>query len=875
MPMEKCHVYKNGPHVVEYKYFFNTSLISNSSLKIRHAGMTETAENAYPQDEDSTSFDLLGLFDSILLPSTVLLRLDLSTRKLLRVCCKRLRAEVDAHVSSITINRYNIAKLQPTEPGSLSRRYPRLRRLAFGANEPRDVAALLRAQLPTLAPSLDCLDFWSYYASIPTDLWTALVELAPPALTLRLNINESLLRRMEVAAVLDALAALRAGRPGLAVEFNTGHTSFGFRSTEPATLRFLASADYVQSLGFSIGLRGRELQNSSFFKCFVTGGAVAEEEEAEGLQRMPTQPTAAAEPPAGSAIQALSLTHYESVERPPVGPLLHGLHLLTSLRSLTLDCEISLWELSPLSCCLALTQLTVDLLTARPQGRQPPQAAAEAQPPPPAPAFLALWDPGAAGGGRDGGWGGTAAAPLPQVLSLTLGSESHSAQPLAEIFPGLTELVSVPCTRPVGVYNVFHCGLMLGNASRLTRLSLGCVVAVEAPAALARVTSLTSLAFTHADNASTLGLLYAAAALPSLRRLALWDHEDADEYLALKAELMPPALFSSNDDQGAAAAPPLPLLSLPHLEELEVRATSPEFFDEVAELVAAGVLQFGGGGCTGGSGGLRCARLDACYDPPLLRMDRLGSLLAALGPDLRRAVVSGWATPGSEAALLRLGRNIGRPHLPSTPHPTPTAGCRHCLRCCGLQLQQRRRHPALYHGMEPSTGLIAPRGAAAPPPAAAPGADCGSAAGRTGWPPAQGSAGVHTPHLRYNPYMVPHLAAAPEKHYPPARVVFVPRHPLLPPVGEQHPKESVIHIHGRCAGVGAMAPAAAAAAAITGGWLRGSTGPAGLAPHSAQYDSSKLPSRLPMSYDIGPYVANSQSMRYRTWAQVPVYLLRT
>ncbi|GLC34337.1 hypothetical protein PLESTB_000740300 [Pleodorina starrii] len=603
------------------------------------------AELPYSQADTCAAFDLLGLFDSILLPSAVLTLLDLNTRKLLRVCCKRLRAEVDVHVTSITINRYNISKLQPTQPGSLAARYPRLRRLAFGANEPRDVAALLRSQLPSLAPSLACLDFWSYYASVSSELWAALVELAPPALTLRLNINESLLRRMEVDAVLGALRALRSGRPGLVVEFAAGHTSFGFRSTERETLRFLASAEYIRSLGFSIGLRGRELQDGRFFEYLAA--------EAAPRPPPPAAAAAAATPsPAARAITALSLTHYEAEERPPVGPLLAGLHLLTALRSLTLDCEISLTELAPLAACDGLTQLTVDLLVARAHAPRPAAA-------PPLPA----WN--AAAGGAAGGLV-AATVPLPQVRSLTLGRESHPAQPLADVFPRLTELVSVPCTRNVGVYNVFHCGLMLGGAglTALARLTLGCVVAAAAaPGALAAAASLTALAFTHADNESTAGLLRAAAALPRLRRLALWDHEDADEYLALKELLSPPP---------TAAAPLPPPVVFRHLEELEVRATAPDFFQEVQALLAEGALRFGpcggdggedGGGDGGGGGGVRRARLDACYDPPLLVVGQLGSLLAALGPGLRGAVVSGWATPGSEAALLALGQHIGRPGL--------------------------------------------------------------------------------------------------------------------------------------------------------------------------------------------------------------------
>ncbi|GFR50433.1 hypothetical protein Agub_g12654, partial [Astrephomene gubernaculifera] len=220
------------------------------------------------------AFDLLSLFDSVLLPTAVLCHLDLNTRKLLRVCCKRLRAEVDACVTSLLVNRYNVSKLLSGSPGSLARRYPSLRRLAFGANEPRDVATLLQAHLPALRRSLDCLDFWAYYASFSPALWSLLIESSPaPVLRLRLNINESLLRRMELDAVFAALQALAASRPGLVVEFNTGHSFFGFRSTEAPTLRFLASAGFVRSLGFSMGLRGREYQNEQFFAQLTGAGA--------------------------------------------------------------------------------------------------------------------------------------------------------------------------------------------------------------------------------------------------------------------------------------------------------------------------------------------------------------------------------------------------------------------------------------------------------------------------------------------------------------------------------------------------------------------------------------------------------------------------
>ncbi|GIL91639.1 hypothetical protein Vretifemale_19250 [Volvox reticuliferus] len=494
---------------------------------------------------------------------------------------------------------------------------------------------------------------------------------------------------MEVAAVLAALSTLRAGRPGLVMEFNTGHTSFGFRSTEPETLQFLSSVDYVRSVGFSIGLHGRELQDEHFFGYIAIAGAAS---------AMVTAPSLRQPSPAATSIEALSLTHYEAAERPPVGPLLHGIHLLAALRDLTLDCEITLLELAPLAACSFLTKLTIDLLTVRPQAPAP-------DPPPadwnPGPAIDADGGGGVAGGLGvvNGGFGGgpwsaeaaAAAAALPQVRSLTLGSESHPAQLLAEVFPGLTELICVPCTRTVGVYNTFHCGLMLGGATCLTRLMLNCVVAAEAPAILAYATALTALAFTHANNVSTAGLLCAAAELPQLRRLALWDHEEADEYLAIRGILTQPQLQVYQQPQPQlppeAAAVGGSALLFPHLEELEVRATSPEFFDEIVALLAMGTLQFvirqdpvgcygpggggsGGGGCGaigggegGNSGGVRRARLDACFDPPLLRVGQLRELLAALGPCLRHAVVSGWATPGSEAALLQLGRDIGRPEL--------------------------------------------------------------------------------------------------------------------------------------------------------------------------------------------------------------------
>ena len=269
------------------------------------------------------------------------------------------------------------------------------------------------------------------------------------------------------------------------------------------------------------------------------------------------------------------------------------------------------------------------------------------------------------------------------------------------------------------------------------------------------------LSFMLADNESTLALLRNAARLPALRRLGVWDHEEADEYLELTPQLLPgrlrqqlrrrelqlqPAAAAAvRDGEGQAQPPPqqpqqepqeqgaeqevgkekadnqeqeghadeegegegegepegpaeVEVLCYPRVETLELKATTPEFFDEFLLLLRAGALRFGSasddgsGGCGGGAGGsgssthgsgthgsgsgsssgsssgngsgsssgLRTVRLDACYDPPLLQPGRLGQLLLTLGPGLVRAVVSGWATPGSEAALLSLAKRVGR-----------------------------------------------------------------------------------------------------------------------------------------------------------------------------------------------------------------------
>ncbi|KAG2434712.1 hypothetical protein HXX76_007602 [Chlamydomonas incerta] len=784
------------------------------------------------------SIDLLHLFDRIVLPRDIIRHLDVHARRLLRTSCRRLRDEVDACTSSLTINRYNIAKLAATP---LCRRFPSLTRLAFGPAEPKDIARLLAAQLPGLVAAsaagsvagakvaaaagadrgsggLRELDFSGYFASMSTELWDAIVQHGPPDLVLRLNANESLLRRMEVDQVLAALAALRRGRPRLTVSFNTHPSFFGFRSTEPRVLRFLSAAPYITDLGFSVGLRGRDTQHAGFFELLAAEPppAAADEEEDED-EELAAAAAAAGVAMAGVAgaggsrggqgssaasggggggggmhrhgptreagqhqqqreqqqqqaqrerrraglagsLTSLSLTHYEAEERPPLGPLLAGLHLLSRLTRLTLDCEISLQELAPLASCPHLAHLTIDLLLARTATAvrhlaMPAAGAVAAAPPPPpltgADAALAAMAAHVNGRGAEmgacGAGGGAVVRVLPpppiagqppmgepaaaaaaaalnpfevdlpvlaQVVSLTLGSESHPAQRLSLVFPALTSLTSAPATRKVGVYNVFACPPLLGGATALTRLSLNAVVAVEGAAALAAAAALTSLTFTHADNESTAAVLRNAARLPVLRRLGVWDHEEADEYLDLTQQLLPGPLLqqlrrrelqqeparpgggqeqAGRADEGERAGQEqhewaeegelqgpaeVEVLCYPRVETLELKATTPEFFDEFLLLLRAGALRFGGGGgvdaagSAGGSGSsaptgvssssLRMVRLDACYDPPLLQPGRLGQLLAALGPGLGRAVVSGWATPGSEAALLSLAGRIGR-----------------------------------------------------------------------------------------------------------------------------------------------------------------------------------------------------------------------
>ncbi len=476
----------------------------------------------------------------------------------------------------VCAHRYNVARLSAAP---LASRYPSLRRLALGAGEAKDVAALLATHLPYMR-NLYCLDLWSYYSSISTALWDTIVRQSPPSLrVLRININESLLRRMEMVDVVAALEALQAARRAaaaggggggggeLVVEFNTGHTFFGFRNTEAPTLQYLAGASYIRSVGFSVGLQGRALQGEGFMcmlASYGNGGAATAAAAAtagadtggisgggggSSLAGMSAGPPSAA----ATTLEALSLTNYEAAERPPVAPLLHGLPLLANLRRLTLDCEISLAELWPLRDCARLTQLTVDMVVAPRLVRLAVQGAAQER---------ADGQHGQGGGGpydvgelggalavAAAGGGGAAAMPLPpgyaappvpvlaQVLELTVGSESHPTSYMSEAFPSLDKLTCESGTRKLSIYNVFGCGPMLHGASRLTSLTISHPLELQSASVLADAVQLTSLSYTHCDNASTVALLRAAVRLPYLRRLALWDHEEADEFLELRGML--------------------------------------------------------------------------------------------------------------------------------------------------------------------------------------------------------------------------------------------------------------------------------------------------------------------------------------------------
>lgn len=94
----------------------------------------------------------------------------------------------------------------------------------------------------------------------PVQLWEQLVQHLPPNARLRLNVSDSLMRRFSLAEALAAVDALHAAKPGVVLEFNTGHHYFGFRDTSPEVLRFFAEARYVSGLAFSLGLHGRATQ---------------------------------------------------------------------------------------------------------------------------------------------------------------------------------------------------------------------------------------------------------------------------------------------------------------------------------------------------------------------------------------------------------------------------------------------------------------------------------------------------------------------------------------------------------------------------------------------------------------------------------------
>lgn len=91
-------------------------------------------------------------------------------------------------------------------------------------------------------------------------LWDELVNYIPPSATLRLNINDSLMRRFSLTEALDALRQLAAAKPGVTLEFNTGHHYFGFRDTGVEVLEFFSKATNITGLAFSLGLHGRSTQ---------------------------------------------------------------------------------------------------------------------------------------------------------------------------------------------------------------------------------------------------------------------------------------------------------------------------------------------------------------------------------------------------------------------------------------------------------------------------------------------------------------------------------------------------------------------------------------------------------------------------------------
>lgn len=88
---------------------------------------------AYPDTgagELAQTFDLLHLFDRIVLPRDILRHLDVHARRLLRTTCRRMRDEVDSVTTSLTINR----QASPNFP-ELQRHVNWIRFSAYGYRE--------------------------------------------------------------------------------------------------------------------------------------------------------------------------------------------------------------------------------------------------------------------------------------------------------------------------------------------------------------------------------------------------------------------------------------------------------------------------------------------------------------------------------------------------------------------------------------------------------------------------------------------------------------------------------------------------------------------------------------------------------------------
>lgn len=98
-------------------------------------------------------------------------------------------------------------------------------------------------------------------------LWEQLVLHLPPKAVLRLNINDSFMRRFSLEEALASLRQLHAAKPNVTLDFNTGHHYFGFRDTSPEVLSFFAAADYIKGLSFSLGLHGRATQVRNTHAC--------------------------------------------------------------------------------------------------------------------------------------------------------------------------------------------------------------------------------------------------------------------------------------------------------------------------------------------------------------------------------------------------------------------------------------------------------------------------------------------------------------------------------------------------------------------------------------------------------------------------------